>query len=236
MSKASAPVVPFSSARLGPPRKSRIGSRSMIDSDCAQPIDDRSTRNRPYTTDTLAAGLLPSGHGLANDLGAQRRHPSAGNGVRMQRLDVGPGRRPGGGHPVVRCQKPPLEQLADRQKGSGPTDRPVFSELDRQLTPTLLGVHGCAVEPEGPLDRPARDWVDPDRHPDLEDAGAAFTQRPLAPDAHRRKNRVKSRVIGGSLLCGPRPRFARLAGRTPLADGCARRCTRRDSNPQSSDP
>jgi hypothetical protein len=33
---------------------SLIGFRSMIDSDCAQPTDERSTRNRPDTTDTLA--------------------------------------------------------------------------------------------------------------------------------------------------------------------------------------
>ena len=38
----------------GGPRMSLIGLRSMIDSDCAQPTDERSTRNRPDTTDTLA--------------------------------------------------------------------------------------------------------------------------------------------------------------------------------------
>ena len=33
---------------------SLIGLRSMIDSECAQPTDERSTRNRPDTRDTLA--------------------------------------------------------------------------------------------------------------------------------------------------------------------------------------
>jgi hypothetical protein len=33
---------------------SLIGLRSMIEPDCAHPTDERSTRNRPDTTDTLA--------------------------------------------------------------------------------------------------------------------------------------------------------------------------------------
>src|ERR1035437_2690407 len=79
------------------------------------------------------------------------------------------------------------------------------------------------------LDRPAGDRIDADRDPDLEDPRSTFARRPLSPDAHHGKNRVRSRVTGGSLPSRSPP-IHRLARENAIW------CARRDSNPQPSDP
>src|ERR1035437_8755448 len=81
------------------------------------------------------------------------------------------------------------------------------------------------------LDRPAGDRIDADRDPDLEDSRSTFAQRPLSPDAHHGKNRVRSRVTGGSLPLRSSP-IHHLARENGVTIWCARR----DSNPQPSDP
>ena len=99
--------------------------------------------------------------------------------------------------------QPPLEEITDGQERCGPSDRPVFRKLSRQLAPTLLRTGRYAMEPERALHRPAGHRVDTDGDADLKDSGAAFAQRPLTPCTHGRKNRVISRVIGGPLLSAP---------------------------------
>ncbi len=94
------------------------------------------------------ARLLPPRHGLADDLGPQGRHPSVRKDIRVQRLDVGPGRAPGRRPPVVVGGHPPLQQLANRQERYGTTDRPVLGELGGEFTPARFGVLECSVEPE----------------------------------------------------------------------------------------
>jgi hypothetical protein len=129
-----------------------------------------------------------------------------------------------GGHP-------PLQQLADGQEGRGAANRPVLGEPGGELTPALLGVLECSVEPKGALDRAARDGIDADRDADLEDARPTLAQRSLASDAHRSKNRARSRVTGGSLLRRSSPIY-RLNRENTVTMWRARQ----DSNLQPSDP
>ncbi len=216
----------------GGPRMSRSGFRSMIDSAWAQPMAERSTRKRPETTDTPAPESRHRAMVTRTTSGRSGGHPPSGEGIGAQRLDVRPDPDPGGGSPVVLGTHPPLEQLPDGQERCGPADRPVLGELGGQFTASLLGVFEFSVEPERPLDGPAGDRVDPHGDTDLEHARALLPQRSLAPGAHRAKNRVISRVTGGSLL-----RLA--AGFGPLTRDNAvgiSQCARQDSNLQPSDP
>ena len=172
----------------------------MIDSDWAQPTAERSTRKRPETTETPAPASRHRAMVTRTTSGRRvaTRRPAMGSALSALTFDRTP--TPGRRSPVVLGSQPPLEQLADGQERRGPPDGPVLGELGGQLTATLLGVLERSVEPEGALDGSAGDRVDTHRDPDLEHAGALLPQRSLAPGAHRAKNRVISRVTGGSLL------------------------------------
>src|SRR5664280_2847925 len=190
-------------------------------------MDERSTRNRPDTTDTLApasfhrAMAWRAASGRSDDTRLSAR-TSAVSALTLDRAELQvDGRQSWWATIHLSSSSPTVRNGAARRTARYSAN---------WLASSLLRSSASSSAP-WKQNRPAGDRVDADRNANLEDPCSAFAQRSLAPDAHRAKNRVRSRVTGGSLLLRSPP-IHRLTREHSIEIWRARQ----DSNLQPSDP